>query len=86
MKAATGEIVWQERLGGNFSASPVACAGRVYLLSDDGETIVIDAAQKFHVLARNPLGEKCQASLAVSQGCIFLRTEKNLYCIREAGG
>ena len=86
MKAATGEIVWQERLGGNFSASPVACAGRVYLLSDDGETIVIDAAQKFHVLARNPLGEKCQASLAVSQGCIFLRTEKSLYCIREAGG
>ena len=81
LKAATGEPVWQERVGGNFSASPVAADGRVYFLGDNGETTVIEAGPAFKVLARNPLGEKCQASLAVSQEHLFIRTAGNLYCI-----
>ena len=81
LKAATGEIVWQERLGGNFSASPVSAEGRVYFVSDEGETIVIAVGPEFKVLARNPLGEKVQASPAISQGQIFIRTEKQLFCI-----
>ena len=81
MKAATGEIVWQERLGGNFSASPVFAEGRVYFLGDNGETTVVEAGPEFKVLARNPLGEKVQASMAVSQGQFFIRTERNLICI-----
>jgi outer membrane protein assembly factor BamB len=81
LKAATGEIVWQERVGGNFSASPVTAEGRIYLVSDEGETTVIEAGPEFKVLARNPLGEKVQASPAVSQGQIFIRTEKHLFCI-----
>lgn len=78
---ATGEIVWQERLGGNFSPSPVAAEGRIYFLNEAGETTVIEAGATFRVLARNPLGEKCQASMAVAGGRLFLRTEKNLFCI-----
>lgn len=81
MKAATGEIVWQERIGGNFSASPVVAEGRIYFLGDSGETTVIEAGPEFKVLAKNPLGEKVQASMALSQGRIFIRTEKNLFCI-----
>jgi outer membrane protein assembly factor BamB len=81
LKAATGEIVWQERLGGNFSASPVLAEGRVYFLGDNGETIVIEAGPEFKVLAKNPLGEKVQASMAIAQGQFFIRTEKNLICI-----
>jgi len=81
LKAATGEIVWQERLGGNFSASPVFAEGRVYFLGDNGETTVVEAGPEFKVLARNPLGEKVQASMAVSQGQFFIRTERNLICI-----
>jgi outer membrane protein assembly factor BamB len=81
MKAATGEIVWQERLGGSFSASPVWVDGRIYFLSDAGETTVVEAGPEFKVLAKNPLNEKCQASMAVSQGRLFVRTEKNLYGI-----
>jgi outer membrane protein assembly factor BamB len=83
MKAATGEIVWQERLGGNFSASPVFAAGHIYFVSDAGETTIITAGAEFKVLAQNPLGEKVQASMAVSQEWLFIRTEKNLYCIGE---
>ena len=83
MKADTGELVWQERVGGNFSASPVSATGRVYFLDDNGETIVIDAGPEFKVLAKNPLGEKVQASPAISQGRILLRTANNLYCLGE---
>ena len=81
MKAATGEVVWQERVGGNFSASPVAADGRVYLLSDEGVTTVIEASPVYKVLASNPLGEKVQASMAISAGHLFIRTAGNLYCI-----
>jgi outer membrane protein assembly factor BamB len=83
MKAETGEIIWQERIGGNFSASPVTAAGRIYLLSDEGVTTVIAAEPEFKVLAKNPLGEKVQASIAISQKRLFIRTEKNLFCIGE---
>jgi len=84
MKADTGELVWQERVGGNFSASPVAAEGRIYFLGDNGETTVIAASSEFKVLAKNPLGEKVQASPAISRGQFFIRTEKNLYCIGDA--
>jgi outer membrane protein assembly factor BamB len=81
MKAATGEILWQERLGGNFSASPVSAEGRIYFVSDNGETTVIEVGSEFKVLARNPLGEKVQASPAISEGQIFIRSEKQLFAI-----
>jgi outer membrane protein assembly factor BamB len=77
----TGETVWTERIGGNFSASPVGAEGRVYLLNEDGETIVLEAGRKPVVLSRNPIGELCRASLAVSGSRIFLRSEQYLYSI-----
>lgn len=81
LKADSGEIVWQERLGGNFSASPVAAEGRLYLVGDNGETTVLACGPEFKILAKNPLGEKLQASPAISQGQIFIRTEKGLFAI-----
>jgi len=81
LDAATGKIVWQERIGGNFSASPVAAEGRLYFLADDGLTTVIEAGPEFRVLARNPLGERTQASMAVSGGCLFIRTAGYLFGI-----
>ena len=83
LKADTGEIVWQERIGGNYSASPVAADGRIYFLADNGETTVIEAGTEFKVLAKNPLGEKAQASIAISEGRLFIRTEGNLFCVGE---
>ena len=81
MKADSGEIVWQERIGGNFSASPVYADGRIYFLADNGDTTVVEAKSEFKILARNPIGEKVQASMAVSQGHFFIRSEKGLLCI-----
>lgn len=86
LKAATGEIVWQERVGGNFSASPLVADGRLHLVNDGGETIILEAGPEFKVLARNPLGEKVQATPAISQGRIYIRTETALICIGGRDG
>ncbi len=80
---ASGEIVWQERVGGNFCASPVFADGRIYFLSEAGETTVIAPGPEFKVLAKNKLDGKCQASMAVSGGRFFIRTDKNLICIAQ---
>jgi outer membrane protein assembly factor BamB len=79
----SGEIVWQDRVGGNFSASPVYADGKIYFLSEAGETTVIEAGPRFKIVSRNPLGEKCQASLAISNRRLFVRSDKSLFCIAE---
>ena len=82
-KGTTGEVLWRERLGGKVSASPVWADGKIYFLSEKGETTIIEDGPQFKVVATNDLGEKCCASLAISQGNIFIRAEKTLYCIGE---
>lgn len=80
-RGKSGEIVWQGRLGGKHWASPVYADGRIYFLDEEGTTRVIAPGTKFKLLAENRLNEHCQASPAVSQGNIFLRTARRLYCI-----
>ena len=66
---------------GVFSASPVAADGKIYFVSENGETIVLRAGRTPEVLARNALGERQIASPAVSDGQIFIRTDDHLYAI-----
>jgi outer membrane protein assembly factor BamB len=82
LKLATGEANFSERLAGVSTwASPFATAdGRIYFASA-GKTYVLKAGDKFELLATNNLGEENKASAAVSDGKIFLRGDKNLYCI-----
>ena len=82
-EATTGAIVWQERIGGNFSASPVSAGGRIYFVGDNGQTVVLDASRTFHLVSRNPIadGEEVQASPAISQGRFLIRTRSNLWSI-----
>jgi outer membrane protein assembly factor BamB len=80
--AATGERVWQERVGGVFSASPVAADGKVYFVSESGETVVVRAGPEPEVIARNDLGERIVASMAISDGTLFLRTDEHVVAIR----
>lgn len=82
--AKTRERVWRERLGGLFSASPVAADGKIFLLSETGETIVLRAGRTPQVLARNKLDEQCIASPAIADGTIFIRTDRNLIAIRAS--
>ncbi len=82
-EATTGAIVWQERIGGNFSASPVSAGGRIYFVGDNGQTVVLEASRTFRLVSRNPIadGEEVQASPAISQGRFFIRTRSNLWSI-----
>jgi outer membrane protein assembly factor BamB len=80
-KAATGEIVWQRRLGGKFFASPVAGDGKIYLPAQSGEIYVLQAGPKFSQLAVNPMKEELLASPVPADGCLYLRTQRRLYCI-----
>jgi len=80
-RAADGERLWMERLGGGHSASTVAADGLAYFVSDHGVTTVLRPAAKFEVVAKNPLGQKISASPAISQGQLFLRGHRHLFCI-----
>jgi outer membrane protein assembly factor BamB len=80
--AATGKFVWQHRIGGKHVASPVFADGRLYFLAEaDGETVVIEPGAEYKELARNTVGELCKGSIAVSQGNLFIRSDKHLFCI-----
>jgi outer membrane protein assembly factor BamB len=81
VEAASGRILWQQRLGGNFSASPVFADNRIYFQSEEGVTTVIGAGATFERLASNTLDEATLASMAVSNGALFLRGERHLYKI-----
>lgn len=79
--AATGERVWQERVDGVFSASPVAGGGHVYFVSENGDTVVVKAGRAPQVVARNAIGERAVASPAISNGQVFIRTDKHVFSI-----
>jgi outer membrane protein assembly factor BamB len=77
--AKTGATHWQVRLGGNHSASPLYADGRIYFLSEEGESVVIAPGKEFKLLAKNQLDGATLASMAVSNGSIFVRSQTHLY-------
>ena len=79
--AETGKRLWQERVNGLFSASPVTGDGKVYFVSETGEVIVLRAGRQPQVIARNDIGERLMASPAISNGQIFLRSDGSLFAI-----
>ncbi len=81
--AKTGEVKWQERIGGNFSASPLFANDCIYLQSEAGECIVIGASPEFQEIARNDLGERSLASFAVAGDSLIIRTDKHLFRIGQ---
>ena len=84
--ARTGERVWRHRLDGIFFASPVAGDGKIYMVSETGETYVLRAGRTPEVLATNDLGERFLASPAIAGGRIFLRSDAGLFAISETHG
>jgi outer membrane protein assembly factor BamB len=81
--ARTGNIHWQQRLGGTFSASPLHADGKIYFQNEQGTGFVVKADKKFEQLAKNDMAERSLASYAADKGAVFLRTERQLYRIQE---
>lgn len=80
----SGNKHWQELFSrSKHHASAVVADGRVYFTSDDGITYVVKASDEYELLAKNPLGEKVYASPAFSDGDIFIRGAKHLWCLSE---
>jgi outer membrane protein assembly factor BamB len=85
--ARTGKQVYEKkRLGSSagFTASPWACAGKVYCLNEDGETYVVQAGAEFKQIGNNSLDEMCMATPAVLRGSLLIRTLTKLYRIGTA--
>jgi outer membrane protein assembly factor BamB len=81
LEAKTGKQVWQERLGGDFSASPLYSDGRVYFCNEEGTTFVVKASRTFEKLAENSIGERTLASFGVSGNSLLIRGDKHLFRI-----
>ncbi len=81
IEAATGEVYWRERIGGNFSGSPVRVADKLYCVDEEGVVVVLAADKEFKLLAKNPLGEGSRSAPAVSGGRMYLRTFSHLISI-----
>ena len=84
VEAKTGALVWQSRVGGMFSASPLHAGGRIYLFDEDGKTTVLEAGREFKVLAENLLDNGFMASPAVVGDALIVRTSRDLYRIEQS--
>jgi outer membrane protein assembly factor BamB len=81
LDAKTGATHWVQRLGGEYSASPVFADGRIYFLSEEGQATAIAPGTVFQRLATSSVDGETLASMAVSGGSIFIRTGTHLYRI-----
>jgi outer membrane protein assembly factor BamB len=81
LDAKTGALHWQMRLGGTYSASPVFADGRIYLLGEHGGATAIAPGKTFQRVGMSTLEGAMLASMAVSNGSLFIRTDSHLYRI-----
>jgi outer membrane protein assembly factor BamB len=81
LDAKTGAPVWQQRVKGPVSASPVIADGKLYVVNEEGVTTVLKLGDKPKVLATNPVGETVLATPSVAGGAIYLRSDGHLFCI-----
>jgi hypothetical protein len=89
-EAVTGkEVYGKQRIeagAGAFTASPWAYNGKIFCLSEDGDTFVLKAGREYQLLGKNSLDEMCMATPAISRGSLFIRTASKLYRITKVGG
>ena len=86
----TGKVVWEQRLKGKASAtdswaSMVLAGDKLYVINKAGDAFVLRASPQFELLSTSSLGERTLASIAPSDGNLFIRTYKALWCIGPAG-
>jgi outer membrane protein assembly factor BamB len=83
IEAASGDPVWQKRIGGSFASSPIYGDGHIYFCDQEGKTTIIKPGRRFEVVAINSLDGGLMASPAVDGRAIYLRTKTHLYRIEE---
>lgn len=82
LKTATGEVLWRERVEGNYFASPVLVDERACIVSQEGEVRILSITkEKMEVLGLSKLGEKTYNTPAISPKSIFFRTYSTIHCL-----
>jgi outer membrane protein assembly factor BamB len=84
--AAKGDVVWTERIGGSYAASPIYADGHLYFFSEDGKTTVLQPGRTFMPIMTNSLADGFMASPAASGKSFFLRTKTSLYRVEDSQG
>jgi outer membrane protein assembly factor BamB len=84
IELSTGRTIWSERIGGNYSGSPIAIDGRLYGVSEEGEVVVLAAGPEFREFGRSPLGDGSHSTPAVANGRLYLRGFQRLASLRAA--
>ena len=84
LKTKTGEEIWTERVGGNYSGSPVCVNGKLYCVAQDGTVVVVKAGPQYRLLGKTELGEGCHSSPAISGGRMFIRGFERLFCLKAS--
>ena len=79
--AEQGHLHWKERLPGDYKATPLVSEGRLFFLNGEGTCTVVSASPRFDKLTENQLADQTIASPAASDGKIFVRGRKTLYCV-----
>lgn len=82
-EARTGETIYNERIGGNFSSSLALLNGYLYCTSEEGVTSIIKPGKEFQVITKNDLKERTLASVAVGDDRILYRSAKAVYSIKK---
>ena len=80
--SARGEIIWKERVGGNFSSSPILIGNEILNISSDGEMVTLVDGGEFRVLGRRDIGEECRATPAIAEGFMIVRSKSKLFCLK----
>ena len=83
LDARSGKLVYQKRLPapGDYFASPLASEGKIYTLSEDGETCIVEEGPEFKIIGTGSVGERCMGSPAASHAQLFIRSDESLFCI-----
>jgi outer membrane protein assembly factor BamB len=81
-KASTGDKVWEQKIGGSFYSSPVCANDTLFVVSKKGTVMAFEASDHFKALGKTELGEKCHATPALADGCLFARTYTQLVCVK----
>lgn len=84
LEAESGKLIWKERIGGKYVASPIYASGHIYFSNHNGKTTVIKPGRSFQLLAVNELDEGFMASPAVIGKSLIMRTKTHLYRIEDA--
>jgi outer membrane protein assembly factor BamB len=79
IEASSGNVVWSQRVGGNFSASPILADGKIVLLNEEGKATTIAPEREFKLLGEGKFESGFMASPAVDGNDLVLRTKTALY-------